>query len=171
MLINPPPGPQNHHPGEKSFDLVDASLAERRIAPRLPVIKSAKLLIGVGYEQAIYNCLVLDESSKGVLVDLGMVVSLPEDVTVQMQGGGAYQARRCWSVGTKAGLEFVSGQVVTSEVALRMVRIAEVLQRQGTVAAVATLRAARFFDNAELRRVAEEAEMALYRFEAMLTGR
>ena len=54
---------------------------------------------------------------------------------------------------------------------MRMRKMADVLQAQGVVGAVATLRAARFFDHAELRRAAEEAEAAYFRFEAILSGR
>ncbi|HQT46504.1 MAG TPA: hypothetical protein PLY97_04705 [Acidocella sp.] len=128
-------------------------------------------MLGAGYEHGAYNCLVLDESATGVLVDMGMVVNLPEEVTVQLQGGGTYLARRRWAVGSKAGLEFIGGQRITSDVALRMAKIADVLNIQGVVPAVATLRAARFFDNAELRRAAEQAEAAQLRLEAMLNGR
>jgi hypothetical protein len=157
--------------GHPHAPIAEPSLAERRAAPRLPVIKSAKIMLGPGYDQGAYNCLVLDQSACGVLVDMGMVVKLPEELTVQFQGGGTYLARRRWSVGSKTGLEFIGGQVVTGEVALRMARIADVLNKQGVVPTVATLRAARFFDNAELRRVAEQAESAMFRLEAMLNGR
>jgi hypothetical protein len=146
-------------------------LPERRATARVPVIKSAKVFVGEGTAQSVFNCLILDESAIGVLVDLGTLVSLPEQVTLQMGGGATYSARRCWSVGTKAGLEFIGGQLVSGETALRMLKVADVLVSQGTIAAVGTLRAARFFDHQELRRAAEEAEAAYFRFEAMLTGR
>ncbi len=62
-------------------------LAERRNASRIPVIKSAKLLVGEGFSQGVYNCLVLDESSGGVLVDLGAVFTIPEEMIVHLTGG------------------------------------------------------------------------------------
>jgi hypothetical protein len=147
-----------------------AILAERRNAARIPVIKSAKIACGEGASKGVFNCLVLDESDKGVLVDLGTLVNLPDEVTLQFGGGATYVARRRWSAGTKAGLEFVGAQVITGETALRMMKLADILLTQGTIAAVSTLRASRFFDHAELRRAAEEAEAAYLRLEAILTG-
>jgi hypothetical protein len=117
------------------------------------------------------DCLVLDETAKGVMVELGGLVALPDELTIRMQGGATYQAQRCWNIGTKAGLQFLGGQVVTGETVLRMSKIADLLQNQGVIAAVATLRAARFFDYQELRRAAEDAEGAFLRFEAILRGR
>jgi hypothetical protein len=146
-------------------------LADRRNASRVPVIKSGKISIGSGGSQGVYNCLVLDESQSGVLVDLGTLVNLPEEVTLHMNAGATYLARRCWSAGTKAGLAFIGGQIVTGETAARMRKIGDVLQAQGVLPAIATLRSARFFDHIELRRAAEEAEAAYFRFEAILNGR
>jgi hypothetical protein len=146
-----------------------ASLGERRINARAPVIKSAKVAIGIG--QGMYNCLVLDESSKGVLVDFGALVTLPDEVTLQISNGAMYQARRRWSVGTKAGLEYIGEQVVTDDTAAWIMKLTDILQTRGVVAAVSTLRASRFFNHEELRRTAEEAEAAFSRLEAVLTGR
>ena len=89
---------------------------------------------------------------------------------LQLGGGATYQAKRRWSVGTKAGLEFAGGQIMTAETSMRMARMADILQRQGVTAAVATLRAAHFFQHEELRRVAEAAEAAAQTLEAVLTG-
>jgi hypothetical protein len=152
-------------------DAAAVALAERRHGSRVPVIKSAKIVVGEGGIQGVFDCLVLDESPGGLLVDIGALVSLPEQVTVRMNGGASYVARRCWSVGTKLGLEFIGAQVMTGETALRMMKIADVLHNQGVGQAVATLRTARFFDHLELRRAAEEAEVAWKRLESVLTGR
>jgi hypothetical protein len=96
---------------------------------------------------------------------------VPEEVTIQFITGPIFEAERRWSSGTKAGLQFKGGQVVTAEIARRMEKIADILRFQGLAAAVATLRTARFFDNQELRRAAEEAEAAYARFEARLQGK
>jgi hypothetical protein len=143
--------------------------ADRRRARRNPVIKAAKLIFNAA--GSVHNCLVLDESSSGVLVDLGVMIAVPDDVTIQFGNGASFLARRRWTSGTKSGLNFAGAQIVTDEVALRMKRIADILRAQGLEAAIATLRAARFFDNIELRRSAEEVEAANARFEAALTGR
>jgi acetolactate synthase small subunit len=52
-----------------------------------------------------------------------------------------------------------------------MMKLSDILQTQGVVAAVSTLRASRFFNHEELRRIAEEAERAFSRLEAVLDGR
>ncbi len=148
--------------------LVDSLMAERRSAPRSPVIKSAKLVFGDA--SVVYDCLVLDESTGGVMVDLGTMIKVPEEVTIRFSGGAAYRAQRCWTAGTRAGLKFDGSQIVTQETALRMKKTAEILEIQGLPAAMQTLRVGRFFDNAELRRAAEEAEAAMARLQTVLGG-
>ncbi len=145
--------------------------AERRNGSRVPVIKSAQLSLGPGGEKGVLDCLVLDESPGGVLVDVGTLIALPPQVTVRMSSGATYHARSCWVKGTKVGLEFVGGQVIAGETALRMMKIADILHNQGVGVAVGTLRVARFFDHLELRHAAEEAEASVLRLEALLTGR
>src|ERR1700757_404841 len=86
---------------------------DRRRASRIPVIKSAKISIGGDDLYSMYNCLVLDESEHGVLVDLGTAVELPPQVTLEINGA-SYHAKRCWSVGSKAGLEFMGGQIINA---------------------------------------------------------
>lgn len=151
--------------------LMAEMLTERRERPRVPVIKSAKISLGGGLAPGVFDCLVLDESPAGMLIDLGVVVTLPDEVTVQLAGGASYVARRVWSAGTKAGLEFLGGPVLAGDTALRMRRIAEVLHNQGVLAAVATLRVARHFDSDALREAAEAAEAAYLRLVALLNGR
>ena len=148
----------------------EAAFAERRAGLRRPVIRSAKIFIGPNGAGGVFNCLILDQSAAGVLVDMGTLAELPDEVMLQMGGGASYLARRCWAAGTKAGLEFIGGQIVTEETTQRMARIADVLQRQGVSAAVATLRSARFLEHDGLRRIAEAAETAVQRLEAVLNG-
>lgn len=143
--------------------------AERRTTRRKPALKSAKVLIGPA--ESVHNCLVLDKSAGGVLIDLGAVIRLPDEVTLQLANGARYLARCRWSAGTKAGLEFAGAPIVSDEMALRMGKIVSILRTQGLEAAMATLRFARFFDNPELRRVAEEAEAAQARLVAVLGGK
>jgi len=164
-------GPDEVYPGLNEREAAEAALAERRFSSRLPVIKSAKIIVGSGASQSIFNCLILDESPTGVLIDLGTLIILPAEVTLQMNGGGTYLTRRCWGMGTRAGLEFVGGQIISADTANRMQKVAELLESQGVGAAVGTLRSSRFFDHAELRRAAEDAEAAYARLEAILTGR
>ncbi len=149
---------------------LQGALAERRQASRVPVIKSAKLVVHEGGGQGVYNCLVLDESPTGVLVDLGAMFELPEEMVLHVGGGTTYRARRRWAVGTKAGLEFIGAQIVTEKAAAKMRALGAMLAARGLPATMAALRAERFFDNEELRHAAEEAEAAQHRLEAILGG-
>lgn len=146
------------------------SLSERRNAMRVPVIKSAKIVTGGEVNQGVYNCLVLDESLSGVLVDLGAIFSLPEEMTLLMTGGASYKARRCWAVGTKAGLAFAGPQMLSAETVERLGQLGRMLQAQGLPATMAALRAQYFFESDEVRRAAEAAETAYHQLESMLIG-
>ncbi len=146
------------------------ALAERRQTPRQPVIKSAKIITGPDVNQGIYNCLVLDESPTGVLVDLGAIFGLPEEMSLHMTGGASYKARRCWAVGTKAGLAFIGSQMLSADTVEKLAQLGRMMQAQGLPATMAALRAQRFFDSAEVRHAAETAEAAYLRLEAALIG-
>lgn len=152
----------------KAGEMTSAMLAERRGTVRTPVIKSAKLLVGQGYSQAVYNCLVLDESNDGALVDLGMACSLPEDVILQLFGGVARKAKQRWSAGSKVGLEFVGEQLVSAEASQEMVEIAHSIRARCLLAGIAALRERNFFSHGGLRTAAEDAESAFYKLENIL---
>ncbi len=64
-------GPGEVYPGLSGSQAAQAALAERRHASRVPVIKSAKVIAGEQGAQIVYDCLVLDESPSGVLIDSG----------------------------------------------------------------------------------------------------
>jgi hypothetical protein len=154
----------------RSQQAEQAALAERRNALRVPVIKSGKILVGGAYSQGVLNCLVLDESAAGVLVDLGAVFSLPEEVVLQLGNGASYRARRRWAVGTKAGLEFLGPQAADSDIEVQMTQMAQLLATKGLSAAMAGLRAQHYFSQPELKLAAEDAEAAYHRLEAILTA-
>lgn len=146
------------------------ALAERRRVLRSPVIKSARLITGGEINQSVYNCLVLDESPSGALVDLGAVFELPAEMELQMTGGASRRARRCWAVGTRLGLAFIGAQAMSAETAEKMAQLGREMQAQGLPATMVALRARHFFESDELRRAAEAAEAAWHRLEAILLG-
>jgi hypothetical protein len=148
---------------------IEAAL-ERRLAGRQPVIRSASVRVAHGAGQASYECLVLDESPTGVLVDFGAVIAIPEEVSINFVTGGSYLARRRWAMGTKVGLEFMGEQLRSRDIADRMRTLLNLLEAQGLPATVRTLRAARYYDQAALRTAAEEAEVAYLRFAALLAA-
>jgi len=149
-------------------DAAAVSHADRRKHARERVLKAAKIIFGGG--DSVFNCLVLDESPEGIFVDLGAVVALPPEVTVQYGTGAAFRAQRRWSTGTKVGFQFVGPQIISHETARRMQLVAEIMQNHGLPAAMQTLRVAQFFDNTELRRAAEAAEAAARRLDEVLAG-
>jgi hypothetical protein len=170
MQGNETAGQQEGGPGVNTACRMTAGFeTERRASPRRPVIRSAKLVFGEA--NVIYDCLVLDESAGGVMIDLGAMVKVPEEVTIRFNSGGAFPAQRRWAAGTKAGFKFTGGQIVSQETALRMKKAADILEIQGLGPAVQMLRTVRFLDNDELRRAAEDAESAMGRLQAVLTRR
>jgi hypothetical protein len=146
----------------------EAAGAERRRQYRERVLKAAKIVFGGG--DSVLNCLVLDESPEGIFVDMGAVVALPPEVTIQFSSGAAFRAQRRWTSGTKVGFQFVGPQIISHETAQRMQVVADIMNNHGLAAAMQTLRVAQYFDNVELRRTAEAAEAAMRRLDAVLAG-
>lgn len=146
----------------------DSGWAERRSAARMPVIKSAKLLLGSDFSQSVINCLVLDEAANGVLVDLGSTFLLPEEMVLQMASGPSYRVRRRWSAGSKFGLEFMGGPLVSKEAGAQMAELGRALWTKPIPLVIADVRAQRFFGHEELRQAAEEAEAAYRKLEQVL---
>jgi hypothetical protein len=154
-----------------SFDLetsARALLAERRGDARVPVVRSAKLVAGEGFHEGVYNCLVLDESAGGALVDLGAVFLLPEEAELHLAGGAVRRVRRCWTAGSKVGLEFIGEPLVSAEAKREMASIAGLIRERGLPAGLAALRARNFFGMAPLRAAAEAAEAAYGQLTALL---
>lgn len=160
--VSPTPAP--------AASAVNPARGERRSATRIPVIKSAKIITGGEVGQSIYNCLVLDESPSGVLVDLGAIFSVPDEVQLHMTGGASYKARRCWAVGTKVGLAFTGQQAISPETMEKLAQLGRIMQTQGLPAAMAALRAQHYFESEDVRRAAETAEAAYQRLEIALLG-
>jgi len=151
-----------------NFPVPSDNPADRRKHTRDRVLKSAKVITPGGH--SVFNCLVLDESSEGVFVDFGGLLTIPEEVTIQFASGAAFPAVRRWSAGGKCGFEFSGPQIISHETANSMHVIAEILNRHGMQAAFDALRKANFFDNLELRKMAESAHIAHVRLEAALRG-
>jgi hypothetical protein len=145
-----------------------ANPADRRKHARTRVLKAAKVITPGGH--SVFNCLVLDESEEGVFVDLGGVIPIPDAVTIQFASGAAFPAIRRWSAGTKCGFEFSGPQLISHETASRMNVVAEILTNHGISAACEALSRSEFFNNDELRKIAEDAHLAYIRLEMALRG-
>ncbi len=144
----------------------EQAAAERRRGGRASVLRSAKVICGAS--ESIFDGLVLEQSSTGLQIDFGSVVDVPALVTIQFAGGAAFLARRAWTSGTRAGFALEGSQLLSNEMAERMKRYGHLLDTQGVLIAVSTMRAARFLDHGVLRQLAEEAETAYMRLEAFL---
>ena len=155
----------------KTSEVSESIMTERRNLSRIPVIKSAKLMVGDGYSQGVYDCLVLDESLGGALIDLGAVFVLPEEVILHLMGGAMRRARRCWAVGAKVGLAYIGEPLISDEAIQEMAEIANLIRAQGLPTGIAAMRAQKFFNHNDLREAAEEAEAAYYKLETILKDR
>jgi hypothetical protein len=143
--------------------------AERRTQSRVKVLKAAKISGEEG--RTAYDCLVLDESPGGVLVETGVMIPLPSEITIQFSSGAKFRAEPKWTAGTRFGLQFVGPQIISHEIAKRLLIIADILKFQGIPAVMETLRLMRYFDNQELRRIAEDAEATHMRLDSVLKGK
>ncbi|GGG24744.1 hypothetical protein GCM10010964_10950 [Caldovatus sediminis] len=140
---------------------------ERRRAPRLGVLKRAKIVAG----DAIFDCVVLNSGERGARVRVAQPVVPPERVELHFAGGGVFPARRRWVRGLEIGLEFV-GEATLRREAAELAWVAYEALRDGRLQeAMQRLCAVRFFDDEALREAAEAAEAACARLEALLRER
>jgi hypothetical protein len=86
--------------------------ADRRRHFRRSVHRTAELTLQTGRQ--VYDCTVIDESDGGVQVDLGAEITLPDEVVIRFSDEASQLVRRCWSVGSKVGYQFV--EPATAEV-------------------------------------------------------
>lgn len=139
---------------------------EQRRAKRQRVLKMAEL---VSDPPGMHiPCQVIDESRLGVMLQTSVVTPVPERMQIRFVGGLTFAALRRWAIGNKIGLEFV-GLFLEDEVTMGQLRaVRTVLLEVGVHAAVQMLRERDFFQSSELRAAAEEAEIAIARFESAL---
>lgn len=79
--------------------------ADRRRHFRKPVNKFAELTLRTG--EAFFDCTVIDESDGGVQVELDEEIDLPDEVVIRFSDHASQLVRRCWSLGTKIGYQFI----------------------------------------------------------------
>jgi hypothetical protein len=79
--------------------------ADRRRHLRKPVNWSAELTLRTGEE--FYDCTVIDESDGGVQVELAEEIDLPDEVVIRFSDHASQLVRRCWSLGTRVGYQFI----------------------------------------------------------------
>jgi hypothetical protein len=170
----PPSGPVSE-PADRSrleiFCAADEPVAvkppaEQRRAKRQRVLKMAELVFDP--PGTYIDCVVIDESCFGVMLETMVTAQVPERVKIRFVGGPTFSALRRWANGNKVGLEF-AGLFPGDEATKRQARaVRNVLKEACVHAAVQMLRELDFFENAELREAAEQAEIALAKLESAL---
>ncbi len=139
---------------------------EQRRSKRKRVIKRGQ--VSFGFSGSTVDCLIIDESSYGVMVETAVPMAVPEQVTIIIDGRATFPAIRRWSMGNRLGLEFIGPQVHDRATVERLRMIDNVLQKDGLEPALALLRAAQFYDDKKLQSAAEAAEAAVQQLQAML---
>ena len=140
--------------------------ADQRRTKRQRVLKMAELVFDAAGTSI--DCVIIDESCFGVMLETMAITEIPERVKLRFVGGPTLAALRRWANGNKIGLEF-AGLFPEDEASKRQARaVKNVLKEACVHAAVQMLREFDFFENAELRLAAEEAEIAIARLESAL---
>ncbi|WP_372619646.1 PilZ domain-containing protein [Falsiroseomonas sp.] len=143
----------------------EATRSERRRLPRSSVLRRAQVL----FANTLHDCLVLDTSEGGARIQTATPISLPGRLVLRLSDGQAITASRAWSRGTDAGLEFAAEERgLGPDTAARLMAVEDSLKGGKFDLAVRQLRAARFFDDPEIRDAAEEAEGARMRLASVL---
>ncbi len=139
----------------------------KRQKPRESVLQRGQLV----FHDSIIDCVVLDISAEGARVRTAVVVQIPDRVTLRVRGGAVLPAVQRWARGTEIGLAFAGPLSLTNERTEEARMIGKTLHEDGLTEALRRLRAANFFDDPELREMAEQAEAARDRLEAALQSR
>jgi hypothetical protein len=143
-----------------------ATQPDRRLVRRERVLKNGRMIFGLGGSSM--DCRIINETPNGLLVETGVVVAVPDQLAIRLDDGKIFHVIRRWAMGTRIGLELVGPQVVDEATCLRMHSILTILQSHGLPAALAILRAGRFFDNDRLKQAAENAGSALTKLQIEL---
>jgi len=134
------------------------SRVEKRRVKRQQVLKRGQLLYG--FADAAIDCLIIDESSYGMLIETPLMTDLPERLRIRVAGGPTFDAVRRWSMGNKVGIEFLQPERRDSAMLRKRIAIKLALKNQNIRFAAAMLREVDFFDDEDLRAAAEAAESA-----------
>jgi hypothetical protein len=166
----PPTGPESEPGDQGALEIfcvaadAGAFAPEQRRAKRQRVLKMAELVFDP--PGTFIDCVVIDESC--VMLETMEITQVPERVKIRFVGGPTFSALRRWANGNKVGLEF-AGLFPGDEATKRQARaVKNVLKEACVHAAVQMLRELDFFENAELRAAAEQAEIAIAKLESAL---
>ena len=139
----------------------------RRLADRKAVLKGAQII----FQDSVFDCVVLNISTKGARVRTEAMMPVPEQVSLSLRDGTVVPALRRWARGTEIGFEFVGTMAFTKERARQARALLEVLRTKGLRATIERFRTEEIHDDSELAEAVEKAESARARLEAVLTAR
>ncbi len=80
-----------------------------RQSDRKAVLRTAKVV----FDNAVFDCLIIDMSARGARVRFGSTLAVPMNVSLKLPDGTSYDAVRRWVRGEEAGLEFLSDTSVS----------------------------------------------------------
>ena len=138
--------------------------SEKRIAPRLPVLKGAK----AHFDRAVVDCLVLDFSAQGARIGTEGFVAFPDRFILELRTGSRWEATRRWQRGTEVGLAFTDFAGLSLEARSKAAECLRDLRHSGVRSVLVALEQARYFDYPALRAAAERLEEADLALTAMI---
>ena len=105
--------------------------AERRVAPRMRVLKRAKIIFNNGF--STFDCVVRNLSSTGALLTLAESAHMPRDFTIKIgESGSVRPARLVYRRTMFAGIRFLDvdsdGEIDPTGAVSRLAEVAESLK-------------------------------------------
>ena len=82
----------------------------RRREKRSRTLKSGKLLYG-GVSLTVIDCLIIEMSDGGARVETGVMIGVPEVLSLRTNDNIERRAHRRWAFGKQIGIEFLSDTV------------------------------------------------------------
>lgn len=153
-------------PRRRDADEAWMSDRDSRREQRNRVLKGGKVV----FDNAVFDCHVLDISPNGARVRFSVPVVVPEAVVLRLRDGASYHAVRRWSRGNEVGLEFSGPAIASNDEALGRAagQALETLRGVELAKCYDLLLAERFFGNENLRKAADAARIALFNLETIL---
>ena len=130
------------------------------------MLKIAKVVA----ETAVFDCIVVDMSAHGARVRFGAATVVPDVLTLKLADGTSYDARRRWTRGEEAGLEFIADTSLSGAARRQAWALQERLAQE-CLPPLEALRAAGYFADEVIRAAALTAEAGLGALQAVLARR
>lgn len=135
-----------------------------RQSDRHAMLKTAKLI----FSGSVVDCLVMDMSEEGFRVQLGGIMPIPEEVTIQFAGGASFRAIQRWIRGEEIGFAIAGAAQLGAVSRGQAWDVYEAIRGRGLDIPLTRLRELRYFDDPALTSVADAAHAAVAKLEAAL---